>query len=95
MLMIIQDFLLQIEREGTPFKFTDLMEKLLKWDERIQIMTRVDTNQSILQIWKNKYMVNLALNAMTKLLNLWIIQLIDISSNVTSKQTEKWKNDNS
>ena len=69
MINLLQESIFQIENKCHLPKFTDFMEKAIKWDDRVNTMAKVDTNASILAVWKHKYMAQKVLNTMNTLID--------------------------
>ena len=89
-ILLIQDFILKIKSGTSDPKFTDLMEKAIRWDVRIMTMAKVDTNQSILGVWKHKYMAVKVLNTMINLINLFKMQHIEMRNSQSLEEEKLW-----
>ena len=92
MIKLLQDFIFQIENKAYLPKFTDLMEKAIKWDRRINTMAKADTNASILAIWKHKFMAQKALNTMQTLVDSFQNQHIEIKNSQSISEETLWRN---
>ena len=92
MIKLLPDFIFQIENKTYDPKFTDLMEKAIKWDDRVNTMAKVDTNASILAVWKHKYMAQKVLNTMDTLIDLFQNQHIELKNSQSISEEKIWKN---
>ena len=73
----MQDYVFQIENKAYDPKFTDFMDEAIKWDHKVNTMAKVDTNASILAVWRHKFMALKALNTMQTLINLFQINILN------------------
>ena len=92
MLKLLQDYIFQIENKSYDPKFTDFMEKAIKWDNRVNTMAKVDTNASILAVWRHKFMAQKVLNTMETLINLFQNQHIELKNSQPIAEEVLWKN---
>ena len=67
------------------------MEKAIKWDERVNTMAKVDSNASILAIWKHKYMALKVLETMNTLINAFQDKHIEIKNAQSLEDEKLWK----
>ena len=91
MIKLLQDFVFQIENKSQDPKFTDFMEKAIKWDDRINTMAKVDTNASILAVWRHKFMSLKVLNTMTALIDAFQNQHIELKNSQSPSEEKLWK----
>ena len=67
------------------------MEKAIKWDDRINTMAKVDTNASILAVWKHKYMSLKVLDTMTTLIDAFQNQHVELKNSQSILEEKLWK----
>ena len=88
---LLQDHVFRIENRSHEPKFTDFMEKAIKWDDRINTMAKVDTNASILAVWRHKFMSLKVLDTMTTLINAFQNQHIELKNSQLLSEETVWK----
>ena len=91
MIKLLQDHVFRIENRLHEPKFTDFMEKAIKWDDRINTMAKVDTNASILAVWRHKFMALKVLDTMITLINAFQNQHIELKNSQLLSEETLWK----
>ena len=92
MIKLLQDSIFQIENKSYDPKFTDFMEKAIKWDNRVNIMAKVNTNASILAVWRHKYTAQKVLITMETLIDLFQNQNMELRNYQSISEEKLWKN---
>ena len=91
LMIIIFEYLIFYLDDSPPMKFTDIMDKVIEWDPKIRSLAKVDTVNSILKKWTNKFTARLAIQSIKRLINDFSLIHLEIRNSGSESDKSFWK----
>ena len=87
----IFEYMIYYLDDSPQIKFTDLMDKLIEWDPKIRSLAKIDTVNSILKKWSNKFSGRLAIQSIRRLINEFMLIHLEFKTTGSKNVLTFWK----